>query len=190
MEIIIKNKKYEIIKELDSSSILVKRKNKHFKVIKYDENSFNDFLNYYSRISHCGINIFKVVAIDKKNRYVLCKYLEGESVLNLLIKGDLTEDIYQQIFNASWYGKMGQLKFNFSPDKWLLVGSKLYYSTYEVKPYNKDDDFVKTDAYLWFYSKSLVKYLKELGLPVDESRLKSEYDTTLEVLKMVAKFYK
>lgn len=190
MEIVVKRKKYEIVKELDETSSLLARKNKLFKLAKYDENSFKDFLNYYSRVAHSGINVFKVVAIDKKDRYVLTKYLEGELVLNLLIKGDLSEDIYQQIFNASWYGKMGQLKFNFSPDKWLLVGSKLYYSIYEAKPYTKEDDFIKGDANLWFYTKNFVEYLKELGLHADESRLKSEYDTTLEMLKMATKFYK
>ncbi len=190
MEIIVKRKKYETLKDLEPSVILVQRKNKLYKLIKYDDGSFKDFLNYYPRLAHSGINIPKVVSIDKKYKFVLIKYLEGESILNCLIKGDLSENIYQQIFNASWYGKMAQLKPNFSPDKWFLVGDKLYYFSFDVKPYNKDSDFVKKDIYLWFYNKDFVKYLKELGLPVDESRLKSEYDTTLELLKMTTKFYR
>lgn len=192
MEIVIKRKKYLVCEEIDDSSYHATYKNKDFFIKKYDPNSkeFEHFLNTHRLLMHSGVNVAKIYKIDKKSGFVVEQYLKGETIESLIIKGPLDESIYEQVFAMNWYAKNSRMRLDFSIDKWILVNNKLYYLSYKNEVYEKKKDFTQVEVYLWFYTKNLVQYLKKKGLPIDENRLKGEYDTTLEILKMITKYYR
>lgn len=191
-EIKIKHRIFEKVKDLSDESFLATYKDKEYEVFKFDyKTEAGDALMYaLTRIKNSGVKAPKLFLIDKKAGYAVREYLEGESVMELLSKENLSEDLYKQIFQNAYYAKVNGMTLNYEPDKWIIKDNTLYYMLPQFITYNEEKDLVKKYLRLWFPTKELAQYLANHNLSFDRTRLKEELATNKEIVLIVCKYYR
>ncbi|MGM9873386.1 MAG: hypothetical protein ACI31G_00485 [Bacilli bacterium] len=189
-ELICKKKKFEIEQQINEQTFIVKLRKKKFYFYQFnDENSFNEYLEKYNFLKNTGVKILKIKRLDKKALNVVVDYITGENPLIMLTKGELEDNVYEQIFLMSWYGKTDHVLLDFKPDNFIYSNGVLFYKTLDYYPYDEKKAFQIEGIFLWVYSKKLVEYLESKGLPVDMSRVKDEYLTNKEVVLKTVRYY-
>ena len=191
-EIKIKHRIFEKVKDLTDDSFLATYKGQEYEVFKFDyKTEVGDALMYsLMRIKNAGIKAPKLFWIDKKAGYAVREYLQGESLMELISKENIPEDLYRQLFLNEYLAKVNKMTLNYEPDKWIIKDGTLYYMLPQFIIYNEEKDLVKKYLKLWFPTKELAQYLANHNLSFDRTRLKEELATNKEMVLMVCKFYK
>ena len=191
-EIKIKHRIFEKVRDLSDESFLATYKGQEYEVFKFDyKTEVGDALMYsLMRIKNAGIKAPKLFWIDKKAGYAVREYLQGESVMELISRENIPEDLYRQLFLNEYLAKVNRMTLNYEPDKWIIKDGTLYYMLPQFIIYNEEKDLVKKYLRLWFPTKELAQYLANHNLSFDKTRLKEELATNKEMVLMVCKFYK
>ena len=188
----IKHRIFEKVKDLTDDSFLATYKGQEYEVFKFDyKTEAGDALMYsLMRIKNAGIKAPKLFWIDKKAGYAVREYLQGESVMELISRENIPEDLYRQLFLNEYFAKVNKMTLNYEPDKWIIKDGTLYYMLPQFIIYNEEKDLVKKYLRLWFPTKELAQFLANHNLSFDRTRLKEELATNKEMVLMVCKFYK
>ena len=175
----IKHRIFEKVKDLTDDSFLATYKGQEYEVFKFDyKTEAGDALMYsLMRIKNAGIKAPKLFWIDKKAGYAVREYLQGESVMELISRENIPEDLYRQLFLNEYLAKVNKMTLNYEPDKWIIKDGTLYYMLSQFIIYNEDKDLVKKYLRLWFPTKELAQYLANHNLSFDRTRLKEELAT-------------
>ena len=193
MEMIkIKHREFEIIETLSNNSFIGVYKDKKYFIKKYEPHSQegNEITYAMRKISTSGVSSPKLKWIDNKLGYAVREYIEGRPISEVIASGDLSEDIYKQLFDNAYLAKLNKMTLNYEIDKWILAEDKLVYVYPMFIAYKKEKDLVDHYIRLWFNTKELNEFLTKLGIFYDKSRLKDEYLTNKEVVLMVCKYYR
>ena len=188
----IKHRIFEKVRDLTDDSFLATYKGQEYEVFKFDyKTEAGDALMYsLMRIKNAGIKAPKLFWIDKKAGYAVREYLQCESVMELISRENIPEDLYRQLFLNEYLAKVNKMTLNYEPDKWIINNGVLYYMLPQFIIYNEEKDLVKKYLRLWFPTKELAQYLANHNLSFDRTRLKEELATNKEMVLMVCKFYK
>ena len=190
-ELKIKHRLFEVVEEREDF-VLATYKNKTYEITKYEPKSKEgDALAYLTkRISTSGIKSPKLFLIDKRQGYIVREHLEGVTIMELISKEDLSEDIYSQLFQIAYLAKISRMTLNYEIDNWLLVDNVLYYTLPDFIMYNENKDLVNKYIRLWFVTKELADFLSKHGLSIDKSRIKEELVINKQIVLTTVKYYK
>ena len=191
-EIEIKRKIYQVIEQVGDRSFKVERKGEYFFLKKFDNDreGFDKFVDCEHRLRVSGVTNPKCYLYDKNLRWAVIEYVEGDNCLDLLVNGELPEQVYELMFKAYWYGKTDRMALDMKPDNFVYTNGKLYYMPFRCEKFVSNDTFVQRDINLWFFTKDFVKYCHSKGIDVDQSRLKSDYETNKAIALMTVKYYR
>ena len=189
--IVIKRKEFTILEKLGDRSYKVERKGKLFFLKKFEgqKEEFNAFVKAAHRFSITAINTPKIYLYDKNNYIVVMQYVEGDNMLDLLIQSDLKEELIAMVFEINYLAKIEKMAINFYPDQFKYDGKKMYYLPFTYHEFKGQDMFPQEGIKYWFYTKELVEYLKQKGLPYDEKRIGNTYQRNKEMALMAIKYY-
>ena len=188
----IKRKIFEVEEKIGERSYRVSRNGKTFflKDFENDKKGFEQYVDSEWKLNATGIPHPKIYAYDKNLFLVASEYIEGTTVLEDLIKEDLSEDYFPLIFKANWFSKTSKLSINFDPELWKKVNNKLYYLGPVLGPLDEKTYFEKAPMRLWFYTKDFAKYLLRKGLPIDKNRVPdNEASINKQMALIVVKYY-
>ena len=190
-EIKIGFKKYNEIETLDETTFIVERKGKKFLMRDLHGNLKEYYRVYdsYKRFSNTGIKHPKLRNHDKKRGLLIIDYIEGETVLNLLINDDLPEVIYEKIFFLAYMAKVEHKALNFDPELFKFDGKDLYYLSEELFEFNDETKFINKGIRLWFYTREFVDLLNQKGLKGDSKRIKEDFVINKQIVLMTCKYY-
>lgn len=190
--ITVKRKEFEIIAPIGERSYKANRKGKTFFVKDFsnDKEDFEALLRGIKKFKNSAIETPKIIAIDKKANRIAMEYIEGTRMLDMLIDGDLEEKYYEMVFDIDWFSRNDNILLDFRPDQFVFDGKKIVYLPFRYKPYDAKESFAQHYIKYWFYTKELVKYLKDFDLPYNESRIGNEYAKNKEMALMAVKYYK
>ncbi len=188
----IKRKEFEIIEQIGDRSFKVQRKGQLFFMKKYENDSegFEAFIDAEHKLRVSGVCNPKCYMFDKKLKIVIIEYVEGDTCLEALLGGSLSETIIELLFKTFWYAKNDRLALDYRPDNFIFTNGKLYYMPFKVGKYVSNDSFVQNDVRLWFYTKEFIQYCHSLGISTDQSHLKSDYETNKNIALMTVKYYR
>ena len=188
----IKHRLFERVEDISNSSFVASYKGKNYEVLIYDPSTQEgDMLSYCcKRLSSSGVKCPKVKWIDKKAGYIVRELIQGPTVMEVISKQDLDDDILHQLFYNEYMAKVNHMTLNYEIDKWMIVNNKLYYMEPSFVPYQEDIDLIKKSLRLWFNTKELVMFLAQNGLTFDKKRLKDEYSTNKEMVLATIKHYR
>lgn len=191
-EIEIKRKVYQVVEQIGERTFKVERKGEYFFLKKFDDDKagFQDFVDCEHRLRVSGVTNPKCFLYDKNLRWAVIEYVEGDNCLDLLKEGSLSEQILELMFKAFWYARNDGMELDMKPDNFVYTNGKLYYLPFKYKRFVSKDNFVQKDLRLWFFTKEFVKYCHDKGIDVDQSLVKSDYETNKNMLLMVAKYYR
>ena len=111
-EIEIKRKIYQVIEQIGDRSFKIERKGQFFFLKKFDDDKagFDKFVDAEHRIRVSGITNPKCFLYDKKLRWAVIDYIDGDNCFDLLRNnGALPEEILDLMFKAFWYAKTDRL---------------------------------------------------------------------------------
>ena len=188
----IKRKEFEVLEQLGDRSFKVKRKDQLYFMKKFEDDpvGFDKFVDAEHRLRVSGVRNPKCYLYDKKLRIAIIEYIDGETCLDLLRGGELPEEAIAEIFKTFWYARNDRLGLDYSPINFKYVGDKLCYLPFKIGKFVNNDDFVQKDIRLWFFTKEFIKYCHSLGLDVNESLLKSDYEVNKNIALMTVKYYR
>ena len=188
----IKRKEFEILEALGERTYKVSRKGKTFFIKQFGENKkeFDAFIKTAHRFSITAIPTPKVVLYDKHKNIAVLQYIEGDNVLNLLVKHDLSEELIQMIFDIDFCARNEKMLLDYYPDNFIFDGKKLYYLPFTYCEFKREQAFTQVGIRYWYYTKELVEYLKSKDLPVDQYRVGNEYAKNKEMALAICKFYR
>ena len=189
--ILIKRKQFVVLEQLSETTYKLSFKGKVYFGKKFDDVkvALKNYVKEVKFLASCGLNVPKLMIIDKKSGFVLSQFIEGETVLDTLMKTELSEAHYRGIFALAYRCKLEKVSINFLPENFVLVNDKLYYLSTDYNKYSEQDNFVNKYVRLWFYTTELCEHLKAKELPVDKTRLKVEYAINKEIVLTTIKYY-
>ncbi len=187
----IKRKDFEVLAHIGEHSYKVERHGKIFFLKKYDnKDKFNEFIKNSHRLKITAIDIPKVYMFDKDQMISVVEFIEGETMLSLLCKEDITnEDIYRFLLLDEWYGRREKIRLDFSPENFIFNGKKLIYLPYKISNFENDYNFNMKDIRLWFPTKELAAYIRSKGLKYEDSRIGNEYAVNKQIALTVVKYH-
>ena len=188
----IKRKEYEVIEQIGEHSFKVERKGQYYFMKKYEDDpaGFEKFVDAEHDLRVSGVANPKCFIYDKKLRIAVLEYIEGETCFDMLLKEDLPESIIELLFRTFWYARNDRLALDYSPKNFVFTNGKLYYLPFKCERFTTNEQFVQKDIMLWFFTKDFIKYCHSLGIDVDQSRLKSDYETNKNIALMTVKYYR
>ena len=188
----IKRKEYEVIEQIGGHTYKVERKGQYYFMKKFEDDpaGFEKFVDAEHDLRVSGVANPKCYLYDKKLRIAILEYIEGETCFDTLLKEDLPENVIEQLFKIFWYAKNDRLALDYSPKNFVFVNGKLYYLPFICGKFTSNEQFVQKDIMLWFFTKDFIKYCHSLGINVDQSRLKSDYETNKNIALMTVKYYR
>jgi|GEM_PF-627754 hypothetical protein len=171
-QIEIKRKIFEVIETLGERSKKVIRKNKEFFLKDFgdDVQGYERYLDSAHKLSVSGILSPKVYCHDKKSHIVVAEYIPGLTALDDLLKDDLPEEYFAQIFAFNWYMKNAKILLNFDPKNYKFYEKRLYYIPQLFEKYDEKKTFEKAGIWYWFYCREFTKYLETNGIAIDQKR--------------------
>ena len=191
-EIEVKRKVFTIVEQIGEHSYKVERKGQFFFLKKFEGNAkaFDEFQDAEHRLRVSGIVNPKCYLYDKKTMIAVIEYVEGDTCLEALLGGELTESNIELLFKTFWYAKNDRLALDYHPENFKFTNGKLYYLPFKVGRYTNNESFVQQDIRLWFFTKEFIRYCRSIGIDVDESHLKSDYETNKAIALMTVKYYR
>ena len=192
-EIEIKRKNYQVVEQISDHSFKVERKGKYYLLKKFDDDpeGFEKFTDCEHRLRVSGVSNPKCYLYDKKLRWAILDYIEGENCFDILKeKGALPEEVLELMFKAYWYARNDRMALDMKPDNFVYTDGKLYYMPFKYEKFVSNDTFVQRDLRLWFFTKEFVKYCHDKGIDVDQSQVKSDYETNKNIALMTVKYYR
>lgn len=186
----IKRREFEVLETIGENSKKLTRKNKIYFLKHYaDAKEMDKALTINKKFSSSGIQVPDVRYINKKTNDVLYDYIDGKCPLEDLQFGDLSEEVYEELFKMYWRCKQEKITLNFNPLNFCFSNGKLYYFSTEYNKFESQEVFLNKDVRMWFYSKELVSILKQNGLKT-EGTLEEEYATNKRITLMCVKHYR
>ena len=191
-EIEVKRKVFTVVEQIGEHSYKVERKGQFFFLKKFEDNSkkFEDFCDAEHRLRVSGVTNPKCYLYDKKTRIAVLEYIEGDTCLEALLGGELPETAIELLFKTFWYARNDRMALDYKPDNFVFAYGKLYYMTFTYQKYVSNEQFVQNDLRLFFFTKDFIKYCHDKGIDVDQSHLKSDYETNKNIALMTVKYYR
>jgi len=191
-EIEIRRKIFEVLEGLGPHSKKVTRKDKIYFLKEYpDQKSFDLALKNFTRLHKSGLCIPDILLYDKNRRIMVSEFIEGETILDMLIAHDLDESIYEMAFNTNLYLRVNRLSIDFVPENFKVFKGKLCYLPLICGDFKENLLFQNSYIWVWMYGKDFANYLLKKGYKVDPKRISAnEAQFNKNAALLVVKYYK
>lgn len=153
---------YNIIKLLGKGkggySYLVEREGQMFvlKQIHHEPCDYYTFgdkleseLRDYKKLSNIGINMPKMLDFDLENERILKEYIEGETIMTLVERGEMTDEYISQVQKMCSLLYPAGLNIDYYPTNFIPQNNVLYYIDYECNAYSDEWNFENWGRKYW-----------------------------------------
>lgn len=117
--------------------------------------------NDYARLKETGIRMPAMLFIDEKREWIVKEYIEGETIFDLVLKNEVTEDHFRQVRDMAEKCRRNGLNIDYFPTNFVVNEGKLYYVDYECNAYSDEWNFENWGCLYWRMSEEMKKYLEE-----------------------------
>ena len=191
-EIEIKRKFFEILEPIGTRSYKVQRKNDIFFMKDYgeDKEGFEKFVDKQLTFKMCGVKTPKVYVYDKNKRIVVMEYIEGDTMDAYFSVAELTDSMFQKLFQTYWFAKQDKLQLDWKPEYFKFYKDNFYYLKFDYKKFVNNNNFIQTDIRYWFPTEELANYIESKGFNFDRKRIKNEYEVNKLMALITIKYFK
>ena len=191
-EIEVKRKVFTVVEQIGEHSYKVERKGQYFfqKKFENDDAKFDAFCEAEHQLRVSGVTNPKCYLYDKKLKIAVIEYVEGDTCLAALLRGELPENIIELLFKTFWYARNDRLALDYRPDNFVFSYGKLYYLPFTVSRFKDKESFIQNDIRLWFFTKEFVNYCHEKGIDADPKHIKSDYEINKTIALVTVKYYR
>lgn len=120
-------------------------------------------LRDYERLNELGIPMPTLLEVDKDAERILKEYIDGPTVLDLVLSDALLPDHLEQIRAMCDTLYANGLNIDYFPTNFILCRGKLFYIDYECNGYMEQWDFEHWGHIYWKKSPELLQYARDHG---------------------------
>ena len=188
----IRRKEFVVLEKMGERSFKVERKGKTYFLKKFenDVDGFELFEKNQLILKNSGIKIPKVYMWDKKTMTTVVEFIEGPTAFDILVKEDLDEKYIDKVFKDLWYSRTARIYLDFDPRNFFISGNELIYWPFRYSKYNSKNEFLDRDYKLWIFTKEFASFANSLGVEVDKSRIKNDYEVNKIMTLLGVKYYR
>lgn len=153
---------YNIIKLLGKGkggySYLAERNNRTFvlKQIHHEPCDYYTFgnkieseLRDYEKLLQLGIKMPKMLDIDIQNERILKEYIDGETIMTLVVRGEMKQTYIDQVQDMCALLYPAGLNIDYYPTNFIPQNDVLYYVDYECNQYSDEWNFENWGIKYW-----------------------------------------
>ena len=191
-EIEIKRKFFQILEQIGPRSYKVQRKDEIYFMKQYgeDKEGFDSFVDKQVTFKVCGVKTPKVYVYDKNQRIVVMEYIEGDTMDAYFSVDELTDNMFQKLFQTYWFAKQDKLQLDWKPENFKFYKDNFYYLKFDYKKFVNNNSFIQTDIRYWFPTVELADYVESRGFNFDRKRIKKEYEVNKLMALITIKYFK
>lgn len=116
-------------------------------------NKIESELRDYEKLSQIGIKMPKMLDIDIQNERILKEFIDGETIMTLVERGEMKETYIEQVkFMCSVLYPAG-LNIDYYPTNFIPQNDVLYYIDYECNQYSDEWNFENWGIKYWIKDK-------------------------------------
>ena len=123
-------------------------------------------LGDYERLCRVGIRMPKLLDADWAQERILKEYIDGPTVLDLVLRDEIGEDHFAQIREMCRVLYAAGLNIDYFPTNFVVQDGLLYYIDFECNGYMEQWDFEHWGKTYWTRSTELLSYAAEHGFSV------------------------
>ena len=161
-KLFVNDQEYEVVTLLGKGkggySYLVTKDNTFYvlKQIHHEPCSYYTFgnkieaeINHYQTILKTGINIPRMIDVDKKNERIIKEYVEGPMISELIEEGKLDPTYIEQVLTMQELCKKQGINIDYYPTNFIVNNGKIYYIDYECNKYDPKWDYDNWGKQYW-----------------------------------------
>ncbi len=115
----------------------------------------------YGRLKQAGIRIPEMIAIDEENERVAKEYIEGDTVFEIVRRGDSAEPYLEQVREMAAKAQAAGLNIDYFPTNFVVRGGLIWYVDYECNEYMEQWNFENWGIRYWSRTTEFLDYLKQ-----------------------------
>lgn len=115
----------------------------------------------YGRLKQAGIRIPEMIAIDEENERVAKEYIEGDTVFEIVRRGDSAEPYLEQVREMAAKAQAVGLNIDYFPTNFVVRGGLIWYVDYECNEYMEQWNFENWGIRYWSRTTEFLDYLKQ-----------------------------
>lgn len=115
----------------------------------------------YGRLKQAGIRIPEMIAIDEENERVAKEYIEGDTVFEIVRRGDSAEPYLEQVREMAAKAQAAGLNIDYFSTNFVVRGGLIWYVDYECNEYMEQWNFENWGIRYWSRTTEFLDYLKQ-----------------------------
>lgn len=115
----------------------------------------------YKRLNKIGISIPKMYDVDIKNERIIKEYIEGDTILDLVLKDRMKETYIHQIKSMCKMLYPANTNIDYFPTNFIVQNDVLYYIDFECNDYMEEWNFENWGIKYWSKTPELLEYVQE-----------------------------
>lgn len=152
---------YSYLAQLDDNQVVVKQI--HHEPCDYYTfgNKIEAEQNDYERLKNADIRIPKMLDIDIENERIVKEYIDGNTVFDIVSKGESVSDYLPQVREMAELAKAAGLNIDYFPTNFVVQDGLLWYIDYECNKYMEEWSFENWGVKYWSRTPEFEEYLKQ-----------------------------
>jgi hypothetical protein len=172
----------------DYMFVKAKRNNKTFLIRKYYTN-FSDAIDEQNKLKKFGINIPRIIEIDKKANIVVEEIPSGDNCFDILLNKDIEEKCFVQLFVMYRFCRFSEINIDYNPKNFVFDGKKIVYIGRHFWKMDKKRNLENYGIRYWLYTNEFVDYIDSLGIKPDSNRILPEEVANKQIVLLCVAYW-
>lgn len=114
----------------------------------------------YKKLKECGISMPDLLDVDKETERILKTYIEGETIFELVKKGEILEEYLEQMKEICRKVYAKKINIDYFPTNFVVKENRLWYIDFECNEYSEEWNFENWGVKYWSKTKEFLTYVK------------------------------
>lgn len=125
----------------------------------FEKNKLSLEIEAYKILSSCSLPIPSLIFSSESEGFLIKEYFEGPTVAEAVSRGELSSEIFTQIFEISKHLRLKNINIDYFPTNFVLCSGRLVYIDYELNRYSDEWGFEKWGIYYWINTEEMRNFL-------------------------------
>lgn len=160
-----KNKEFEVIEKFPNKKLHVKRKNKHFVIVPFDNlEAFNSYILNKKKLKKNKVEMTKVLKKDSTALLILEQYIDGENLMEIIASNRLDDPCLKELFRIYRNNRFAEVLLSYKPENFIKHKKYFYYVSDYIIPMKDGIAFERgDDILLWLSTNKQKNYITSKG---------------------------
>lgn len=108
---------------------------------QFPEDKLGLEVNHYEHLRKIGIRVPMLLDYDRRQDIILKEFIEGPSILDLIIENKVSDDILEFMQNVQSHCRNNNINIDYCPSNFIVARNGIFYVDYEINEYSDTWNF-------------------------------------------------